>query len=516
MHPVSSRSTPATRSLTSVVLLALLFVAAGFAVERLDPFPRMREAIQQPAADFPSTTALPEEEIARGLPLIAIGIDPAHLYDPETGLLTHLQARGRAWERPARMSYYDEGRLVFASGVGLRLHGGASRLFSKHKSYRFYFRRQYGAAQFRPGVLFGGRVDPIRSLVLHNDVRMDANGRPWHFVNPLAYDITTAAGALAAETKIARVFVNGELHGVYVITERLRDNMTPELLVPRFGHADFAADYNSWRELARQVSELQPIRMDGVAAHIDIDNLTRWFISVLFCATEDNFQGPQLKDLSDPDGRWFFINWDMDHSFMDFNQQADVPWEHDTFRIVLERAGEARRGWRDSEVRSIVLTTMLAEDAEYQAYFKRTFDEVMNHRLTREFLDERFAYYARMAQPFDVQGREYLETLQAFLTHRPAVLREQAEQYLNTRPSRSVTVRPGGPGRVLVDGHPIRAGFDGRYFPDARVRVEIAGAYHDAFDHWRVDGQPRRAGGPAIEVVADHDLLIEPVFETTE
>ena len=101
---------------------------------------------------------------------------------------------------------------------------------------------------------------------------------------------------------------------------------------------------------------------------------------------------------SAPDGRWFWINWDMDHSFMDYNQQVPVPWEHDAFRTTLERPGDAPRGWRTSEVRALVLTSLLAEDRAYHAYFKRTFVEVMNHRLTPQFLHERFEYYATLGR----------------------------------------------------------------------------------------------------------------------
>ena len=262
---------------------------------------------------------------------------------------------------------------------GLRIHGGLTRVLSPRKSFRLYFRREYGATQLPDDVLFDGRVDPIRRLVVHNDVREEATGRVWHFVNPLAYDITRRIGAYAPWTQPVRLFLNGEWRGVYILTEQVRDTMIPELLIPRFGHADFATDNRSYDELHAWVQRLDPLRMEAVAERVDLDNLTRWFLSVLFCATEDAFQGAQLLDRSRPAGGWFWINWDMDHAFMDYNRRAPVPWEHDTFSTTLERVAEAPRGWRESEVRATLLTTLLAEDEAYRDYFKRIFVEVMNH-----------------------------------------------------------------------------------------------------------------------------------------
>ena len=496
-------------------LIALAFVVAGFILERLDVFPALRFAIQRPGPVVSNQPTVPDEEVARGLPVVAVQIDPEHLYGEETGLLTHVEGRGREWERPATLTYYDEGRVVFASGVGLRVHGGITRVLSTRKSFRFYFRRQYGAAQFRPGVLFDRRTDPLRDLILHSDIRADAYGRDWHFINPLALDITEAVGAIAPQTQPVGFFLNGEWQGVHVLTERFRDtnDMPLDSLIARFGHANFAADSRSFDHLYNQIAAFRPIRMSDVEPLIDLDNLTRWFIAILFCATEDVFQGPQLQDLSDQNGRWFFINWDMDHSFMDYNEQSLVPWEHDTFRTTLERAGEARRGRRRSEIRSIVLTTLLAEDQRYRDYFKRTFDEVMNHRLTPEFLDERFAYYEEFGRAWG-ESREYLTTLRDYLTHRPAVLRAHAEQYTNTLPSLAVVVVADSPGRLVIDGQPVGSAFEGLYFPGTTLVIAVTDASRETFSHWVVDGAPMSDRTPRIEVRVDRNLIVEPVWMT--
>lgn len=502
---------PSTRVVTRTTIAAAAFALGTFVVSSLEPFPRLRFAIQRTPADLPSSVLAPADQVALGHPLLSIQIDDASLFDDETGLLANIQARGRDWERPASVSYYAGGQLQFAGGAGLRIHGGLTRTMSATKSFRLYFRREYGGDRMWPGVLFGGAVDPIRRLVVHNDVREDRSGRAWHFINPLAYDITRRVGALAPSTQPVTLFLNGEWQGVYVLTEHVRDNMIPELLVPRFGHADFAANNQSYRDLSAWVNRLDEIRMDRVAERVDVENLTRWFLAVLFCGTEDAFQGAQLLDRSDPEGRWFWINWDMDHSFMDYNLRAAVPWEHDTFETTLERLGEPAQGWRDSEVRSRLLTTLLAEDAAYREYFKEVFVDALNHRVTSEYLRERFAHYATLGRQLGLGDAElgYLALLEEYLERRPAIVREQAEVYLNTEPSRRVTVRGLGAGRGQVDGYAVGATFTGYYFPG--MMVTLSANPDEGFQHWWVDGSAVNAVELRWEV--NEDLDIEAVFD---
>ena len=507
----SGGSTPPLGRLLGMVALGVMFAAGGVILARLAPFPQLRFAIQRTPQAMPSSTLVPPKEVARGLPLLSIHVNDADLYDPDFGIIANVSERGRDWERAATISYYEGGRLRFASGVGLRIHGGLSRTLSPQKSFRLYFGRKYGADRLGGGVLFDGRLDPIRRLVVHNDARADRTGLAWHFVNPLAYDITRRIGAYAPYTQPVRLFLNGEWKGSYVLTEHVRDNMIPKLLVPRFGHANFAVTNRSYRELRAWVGQNEPLDMQTIGKRIDIDNLTRWFLAVLFCGTEDAFQGAQLLNLNDPDGRWFWINWDMDHSFMDYNQQAIVPWEHDTFHTTLERMAEAPQGWRTSEVRSLVLTTLLAEDEEYREYFKRTFVEVMNHRLTPAFLRERFTYYASLGRQMGLEGADsqYLDPLGEFLQRRPGVLRDQAEVYLNTRPSHRVVVRGLGNGRGTVDGTPVPDDFQGFYFPDMTMTLTASPA--EGFRHWLVDGQIVNSARISRQV--DRNLEIEAVFQ---
>ena len=385
---------------------------------------------------------------------------------------------------------------VTADRAGVRVHGGGSRLSRDPQSFRLLFRKKYGSRELPAGIAFSGaHAHPLRRLVIHNDMRVAQGGMRWHFVNPLAYDIASAAGGITPATRPVRFFLNGEFQGVYVLAE----HFDPERFFER--HWGHAARLNNaeFDELWQQVKALQPLTMRTVGPLVDLDNLTRWFISVVFCNTRDAFQGPgQFRDPTRSTAQWFFVNWDMDESF----RVVDA----DTFDALLEKPGR-RRGRRANEPRPRIMTTLLTRDPEYRAYFARVWVDVMNHAITPAFLRERYQHYADTAVALGVPDLAYLKPLKAFLDARPAIVRAQAEQRLGTGPS--LRFRVSGSQPVLIDGHRVEPGWEGYYFPGMEVGVEVPEGKRGAFRGWRINGAARPEA--ALTLVARADTVIEAV-----
>ena len=116
---------------------------------------------------------MPVNEVASGVPVLSLTLDDADLNDPANGLLPNKMKHGSEWEREGSVSYFEDGRLLFASGVGVRIHGGGSRITAPRHGFRLYFRRKYGPREVPPGVLFSPAAQPVRRLVVHDDVRRD-------------------------------------------------------------------------------------------------------------------------------------------------------------------------------------------------------------------------------------------------------------------------------------------------------------------------------------------------------
>ena len=187
--------------------------------------------------DIPSSKNLEAIALQTGLPTLSIVIDPDDLLNRNTGLIANYSKRGRSWERPAYVSYFENGELRFATGAGLRVHGGSSRA-ALLKSFRLYFRELYGLQQIPPGVLFNGEGDPIRSIVVHNDLRIKRKGKAneeWRFMNPLAYDLAREIGSITPSTLPVQFYLNGVYQGLSFLTEHISSNY----LKAHFGHDDF-------------------------------------------------------------------------------------------------------------------------------------------------------------------------------------------------------------------------------------------------------------------------------------
>ena len=484
----------------------LVIAAAGAlclgltALERADLFPLWRLAVQWSPSALASTSAVPATEIASGLPALALTLDESALYG-ERGILTNKRKHGPDWEREGSLAYFEGGRLRFAGGVGVRVHGGGSRVTSPRQGFRLYFRRRYGPREFAPGILFSAEAQPIRRLIVHNDVRRDSDGIRWYFVNPLAYDIAGAMGAIVPETKPVRFYLNGEYYGPFVLTERFDQRF----FGAHWGHGDVLLSQEAFNGLWNWVQRTRPLTMDQVATRVDLENLTRWFLAVAFCATRDAYQGPgQFLDLTRAQAGWFWVNFDMDQSFRN--------WDLDSYRYLLERVMERRKGRNPAEPRPTILTQLIAQDPAYRDYLKRRFQRVMNHHVTPAFLEERYRHYLDVGTRLRQDDLAHLPRLREFLARRPAFFRLLTEQWLNTPPSQPVTIAAPAGVSLLIDDEAVQGGYRGLYFPDVEMSVEVPVEHRARLSGWGLNGRTLPPS-PRLVFRAERPTHIEALFD---
>ena len=481
-------TTPGRTGLAIAIAAALGLVTAGAALERLDPFPSLRFAIQRSPADLPSSRAISAMEVVRGHPTVSLHLPRRDLQQ----LLENKMQHGRAWERAGSVSYFEDGRLRLAAQVGVRIHGGGSRLSSERQGFRLFFRRDYGVTRAPRGVLLEDAGDPLRRVVLHNDVRRGANGTMWHLVNPLCYDFARRIGCITPATRPVRFFLNGEFQGVYVVTEHFDDEYF-EAHMP--GHR-ITMELPAMERLRAQIEATYPLTMRAAGELVDVENVTAWFLAVVFAATRDAYQGPgQFLDEGRPRGGWFWVTWDMDQSLRD--------WDLDSFQYLLERVGERPRGRRASEPRATLITRLIAGDPAYRAYLAARVDDMLNHQLTPEYLATRTEHYADIGGAYGA-SLEYLPRVREFIKRRPAFVRELAEQWLNTPPGVAVTVRHDGGAALVIDGFEEESPYSGTYFPGRELVVRTPGGERI---EWYVNGIAA-AQGPELRVRADGPLRI--------
>lgn len=437
-----------------------------------------------PPEELPSSR-VPERWLRRSVPVLSIVIDPCRLAE----LTSHPQGRGRRFERPAFVSYFEDGALVTATAAGLRLHGGSSRARPR-KSFRLYFRDLYG----EPGLRLAGPSEPgWPRVVVHGDERRDRDGRIWHFINPLAYDVARRLGGTAPRTRPVRLVLNGRNRGAYVLTERVDEG----LLERRFGdEARGAGDWvilrgkgerrgreaRFWEAVLARANDPAPLTPESVAEWVDLDDLSRWFTTAVFCSTGDAFQSAMVRDLTDPEGRWRWVHWDFDMSFRAMRGPLEHGWQRDPLRFVLR--GPAGR----NDPTRLLLWRLLTESPEYRRALAVRLTEALNHRLTGEFLAERLEYYETQAIDLGLD-RAFLGELAAFFAERPAAMRAQMRRALGLGPFHPVAV-VAPPGTVEIDGHPTAIPYRGWYFDGQEIRARVRPEAAAGFEGWRLDGRP--------------------------
>ena len=467
----------------------------------------------QPTAT-PSSQILEARARDSGLPSLSIIAGAEELLDPQSGILVNFLQRGRSWERAAYVSYFQDGELRFSSGVGLRVHGGKSREMPR-KSLRLHFRELYGVPSVSSDVLFDGKALPLRSVVVHSDLRERPSGVKWHFMNPLAYELARAIGCIAPRTQPVALYLNGDYQGLYILTEHL----SPEYFQARLGHSNFvmARTKRDTEQLPATVEMGDPrlyrafrdwaadgnVDIAELSQRVDLENLTNWMISILFAGVTDPFQGPIILDTSDPNAKWYWVNWDMDHAFMDVYDQAPEPWDIDIFAGPLQSKRDPR---------SAIFDRLTRESPEYRAYFLNRITEVLNHILTDDFLNERLAYYEGVSRIFGLDDTRFLSLLGEYLQNRSMVLRTQLDTYFSSGPSFKLTTSISGEADLKIDGYRVADEYRGHYFFETPVSIEISTVDDPAFTSWIINGQISSIDTPYLTLNLAEDTHIEVVL----
>ncbi len=465
----------------------------------------------QRAQGLESTLILAGKENRKGWPIFSIAIREDDLFDPETGIVANTDKRGRKWERLSEISYIEDGKVLFSTMAGLRLHGGKRRTTKPFNSYRVYFRDSYGAREFPPHLLYPDDPDPtsLRTIVLHTTDWPP--GYPMN--NILALDITREIGGITPRTRLIEIYLNGESLGMGVALEHMsRKQWRARWKHDQFNFYRFRSDIQS-EDNAMYVKRFwapttaRPLSFENVASSIDLDNFTRHVFSWVFSATDDYCQGVAVLDKSDPDAKLFWINWDMDQSFWDHGKWINPEivrenWEQPAFAKLYKK--------RHFCGRTRLFTRLINETEEYTSYVADMVTELLNHKLTEKFLDTRVQYYKHMMEEFGEPHSEYIAFLEQFMNKRPDYIRKDMKLKFGLEGPYSCDVTVPEGERLIIDGYPVDADYHGKYFKGQKCLLQLPDNLKDKLDHWLVNGKNVRSN--PLELTMSEHTEVQAVF----
>jgi hypothetical protein len=295
------------------------------------------------------------------------------------------EERGQGWERPINIEYFAPGGAEqFNVNAGIRVHGNFSRMFSPKKSYRIYFRKEYGGpgrleyplfedsvvTSFDKLVLRAGFQDTFfhRNIPLLSDKHHTAR----YINDQVVRNLHRNMGQPIAHGKWVLLYLNGEFWGLYNLTERvdlqyLQTYSTPEsdwdIIAKENGWDEQGAwynieeakegDYGGWlanQDWVGNADFSNPGNIGGLEWRVDTENVFSYLFLQAYVQNTDwpdsNWIVYRRKDPGaiGNESKWRMIVWDAEASFgggadgrTDINTLVNVYSPHDSITRILEK-----------------------------------------------------------------------------------------------------------------------------------------------------------------------------------
>lgn len=328
-------------------------------------------------------------EAAQPLPVVSLVTDPPNLWDARTGIYANATSAGETWERPVSMEYITRsGWRRFGVNAGLRMHGGASRNRADKKSFRLYFRGEYGPGKLREAIVPSTNVDEFDSFILragYNDswVHWDAIERQVavYVSDELGRTIQCDMGFVAPHGDYVDLYLNGEYWGIYNLCERIDG----DFLESYYGFDGWdvlnddelkEGDTLAWNELKNLVNRAnfaQSETYQTVQTLIDLEQVTAYYILNIWVQNHDwphhNWYAARERR---ENGKWKLLCWDIEDSFGSGASRGE--YNLNTFNQAKNNNSIGN------------LFAALTRNPDYQAYFIDRLEYYLSTALSEEHL----------------------------------------------------------------------------------------------------------------------------------
>jgi hypothetical protein len=477
------------------------------------------------------------------LPIMSLIVAPDDLWDPERGIHANPQQRGDAWERPVDITYVDKNRdSGFQISGGIRIHGLENRESAK-KSFRLYFRQEYGAARLEYPLFVDdsgvcSHVCSFKRLVLHSggqDVPAPFPGirQNWTLIrNQLTDRLALQIGGYASRSQPTLLFINGEPWGIYQIRERLDRYFLADhfgvldadlIKAPEFepGESIPMGDSEHWDHLLRFVEThdlSDPTHYAYIQSQVDIANLIDYTILQIYIANTDwpHHNVEQFRPRVQG-GRWHWLFWDSDHGFAAYPMPPRCRVDSDMIRHILS-FNHFRTGGRDL----LLLRKLLENPVFFERFLSRTADLLNTTLVPQSVIAHIDALAAELEPdiahesvrwPGGMDWASNIQELRDFAYGRPDFVRQHIVRNFGLQGTIQLTFdSPGdGAGYLSVNGTLVQdLPWQGAYFHGTHVRIIAVPAPGYRFAGW---SPADLAQAPAITLTVSAAQTIAPRFE---
>jgi uncharacterized repeat protein (TIGR02543 family) len=370
------------------------------------------------------------------------------LEPPTSGTTANFFRKGIANERIANMNYFVNGTNVLNQNIGIRIHGGSSRV-AQNKSFNISARSIYGDNSMSYPFFNDKPFDSYSDLVLHN------SGNDFDqtmFRDALCQELMKSLNVVTKGYQPVITFINGEYWGILSARDKIDSQYFKrvfniptseiELLEEQYIIIE-GGDNSNYLNMINYVTNNSlalPSNYEYIKTRLDPENFSDYFISNIFFGNGDwpmnNILYWRKKTANyEPnapygnDGRWRWLAHDMDDTFSISNLNFN------TNNLAMATAPDGisypNPAW------STLLLRKLLENIDFKADFINRFADLLN----TSFLSSRIItkmnemktvlapevpeQSARWAEPIDNGDWNYFLNIQTnFANARPAIQRD--------------------------------------------------------------------------------------------
>ncbi len=511
------------------------------------------------------------------LPVVSIVADNDHIFGYDEGIYVpgqhyfgsggsatnyhgnygNYMLRGDEWERSVHLEYFYPGldHATFAQNLGMRIHGGFSRVYPL-KGLRLYARNQYDTASVMAfpfienanSPLTNEAVDHYKRLVLHD----------YHQRDMTAIQLMQHLKMGTQGSSPLVHFLNGEYWGITYAKARFdryhiantfgleADNVVMLDAPYGIGHSGqldegYEEDILLYREMYNFAVENDLSLADHYAyirSMLDIESFVDYYFAFIFLNNRDwygakHFKYWRARDTNSNafhDGKWRLLGWD-------FDMALNHDWVHyNMLENAIHPDGGGVTPYAFVKPERTTLLIKLLENDHFKTYFINRFADLLNTLYSPVFSTEvaqnEFDKIDQLREEhFDrwhyaVVSEETTADIVSFLNDRPVFIREHLRDAFHleadvqvsldvshpdhgTIQLNSIHINPSDPG-IGENPYP----WNGAYFRDVPLTLQAIPDEGHMFSHWSGDTSATSAKlnlipGEGLSLIA-HFVEAEP------
>lgn len=382
------------------------------------------------------------------VPVVSIVTDEDNLFDPDQGIYVegnydNYWQSGKAWERPVKLTVYNESRQkVIDQQAGIRIHGAGSRQ-RPQKSLRLYARGKYGDSVFSyPFFSQKPHLQTFNRLLLRSV-------KDWGetlLKDDLAQRLVSHMNIDYTASQPSVLFINGEYWGIYSLRERQDEYyvaanynapVTP-LNVVAYTHSGLLADEGNLTKYQDLINWLQladpenPDFFEQASTLVDMEAMMDYYAAQLYFANtdwpENNFR---MWRMENDTSLWRYYFYDCDACMMrfDYNNLSEYTHDNSQWHQYLQHATFAFRRMMQNAQFSEMFRARLVHHLTHTFGTQRVIDELEQLKSVYSPLVSEHAY--RWNTPTDlVMWLNNVERLESFALQRPMAMRSHLSDLL--------------------------------------------------------------------------------------